>query len=105
MNNTLPMRINAMISRKARPNNQQPANWMPDSIERLLLVTQEPRSMEPVYPMRIEAQAIQVYCTFTAPSCKSLIINGAGEENRTLVTGLGSKINAISHHAILGWMI
>ena len=27
-----------------------------------------------------------VYCTFTALICKSLIINGAGEGNRTLVS-------------------
>jgi hypothetical protein len=34
-------------------------------------------------PERQDFQSI--YCTFTALICKSLIINGAGEGNRTLV--------------------
>src|SRR5262249_1917310 len=33
-------------------------------------------------------------CTLLALPCKSLIINGAGEGNRTLVSGLGSPHSA-----------
>jgi hypothetical protein len=29
-----------------------------------------------------------LYCTFTTGSCNPLICNGAGEGNRTLVTGM-----------------
>src|SRR5881394_665937 len=38
------------------------------------------------------------YCTFTAPCCKLLVINGAGEGNRTLVSGLGSPRSTIEPH-------
>src|SRR6185503_9513815 len=38
------------------------------------------------------------YCTFTALLCKSLIISGAGEGNRTLVSGLGSPHSTIEPH-------
>ena len=42
-----------------------------------------------------------IYCTVTAPRCKSLIINGAGEGNRTLVSGLGSPHSTIEPHPLL----
>jgi hypothetical protein len=32
-----------------------------------------------------DLKSISFYCTFTALNCKCLIINGAGEGNRTLV--------------------
>src|SRR5713101_260417 len=38
------------------------------------------------------------YCTLTALTRKSLIINGAGEGNRTLVSGLGSPHSTIEPH-------
>src|SRR6266481_8737426 len=38
------------------------------------------------------------YCTLTALRRKSLIINGAGEGNRTLVSGLGSPHSTIEPH-------
>jgi len=41
-----------------------------------------------------------LYCTFTALLCKSLSINGAGEGNRTLVSGLGSR--SISRNLFCG---
>jgi hypothetical protein len=37
-------------------------------------------------------------CTFPAQRCKSLMINGAGEGNRTLVSGLGSPRSTIEPH-------
>ena len=39
-----------------------------------------------------------IYCTFTARIHKSLIMNGAGEGNRTLVSGLGSPRSTIEPH-------
>jgi hypothetical protein len=36
----------------------------------------------------IMQKTASLYCTFTALLCKSLIINGAGEGNRTLVTNI-----------------
>src|ERR1039458_8113460 len=39
-----------------------------------------------------------VYCTFTALVRKSLIINGAGEGNRTLISGLGSPHSTTEPH-------
>ena len=41
-----------------------------------------------------------VYCTFTALLRKSLIINGAGEGNRTLISGLGSPHSATEPHPL-----
>ena len=38
------------------------------------------------------------YCTFTAIRRKCLIMNGAGEGNRTLVSGLGSPHSTIEPH-------
>jgi len=43
-------------------------------------------------PLLLVAKAASVYCTFTALRCKSLITNGAGEGNRTLVTGKSSQM-------------
>ena len=37
-------------------------------------------------------------CTFPAQRCKSLMLNGAGEGNRTLVSGLGSPRSTIEPH-------
>ena len=45
-------------------------------------------------------KTLALYCTFTALSCKSLIINGAGEGNRTLVSGLGSPHSTIEPHPL-----
>src|SRR5262245_30558964 len=39
-----------------------------------------------------------VYCTFTALLRNPLIISGAGEGNRTLVSGLGSPHSTIEPH-------
>ena len=39
-----------------------------------------------------------LYCTLTALICKSLIMIGAGEGNRTLVSGLGSPRSTIEPH-------
>ena len=39
-----------------------------------------------------------IYCTFTALIRKSLIINGAGEGNRTLVSALGRPHSTIEPH-------
>jgi hypothetical protein len=39
-------------------------------------------------------------CTFPAQRCKSLIISGAGEGNRTLVSGLGSPHSTIEPHPL-----
>jgi hypothetical protein len=35
---------------------------------------------------------MRIYCTFTAPICKCLIMSGAGEGNRTLVTILKTHL-------------
>ena len=40
------------------------------------------------------------YCTFTAIRRKCLIMNGAGEGNRTLVSGLGSPHSTIEPHPL-----
>src|SRR5438270_11740703 len=41
---------------------------------------------------------LQLYCTFTALVRKCGEINGAGEGNRTLVSGLGSPHSTIEPH-------
>jgi hypothetical protein len=48
-----------------------------------------------------DLKSISFYCTFTALNCKCLIINGAGEGNRTLVSGLGSPHSTIEPHPLL----
>ena len=48
---------------------------------------------------RVRIDAL-IYCTFTAPIRNSLILNGAGEGNRTLVSGLGSPRSAIEPHPL-----
>jgi len=45
-----------------------------------------------------EALPQSFYCTFTAIRRKCLIMNGAGEGNRTLVSGLGSPHSTIEPH-------
>ncbi len=40
------------------------------------------------------------YCTFTALIRKSLIMNGAGEGNRTLISGLGSPHSTTEPHPL-----
>jgi hypothetical protein len=42
--------------------------------------------MNAIYNLLESATKWLIYCTFTAAICKSLIINGAGEGNRTLVS-------------------
>ena len=44
---------------------------------------------------------LALYCTFTALIRKSLIINGAGEGNRTLVSGLGRPHSTIEPHPLI----
>jgi hypothetical protein len=39
-----------------------------------------------------------IYCTFTALCCKSLIISGAGEGNRTLVSIIRTSNSASVYH-------
>ncbi len=41
-----------------------------------------------------------IYCTFTALICKCLIMNGAGEGNRTLVSALGRPHSTIEPHPL-----
>src|SRR5580765_4412745 len=44
---------------------------------------------------------LALYCTFTAIKRKSLIINGAGEGNRTLISGLGSPHSTTEPHPLI----
>src|ERR1022692_2826911 len=56
------------------------------------------RTILPSRRLRNREELLSVYCTFTALRCKSLIINGAGEGNRTLVSALGRPHSTIEPH-------
>jgi hypothetical protein len=45
-------------------------------------------------------EATSLYCTFIALLCKSLMIHGAGEGNRTLVSALGRPYSTIEPHPL-----
>ena len=59
-----------------------------------------PRTTRLLGPYKF-ASCFRVTCTLLALFRKSLIINGAGEGNRTLVSGLGSPHSTIEPHPLL----